>query len=182
MDIDRFASLLGNFGEFFGSIAVVFTLVYLALQVRQNSRALSIGARQHVLDKFSDAIRHIVSEPATRAVTAKALNRYEDLNNDEQVHFAHFMMLFSTNVYDAFLLNRDTDLHDDAFRWVANAFIGTCSTPGGKTWWNEYSGMMGDSGASLSPEFIEFINRQLRSDLKSGEAVGQLWRAPPNSS
>jgi hypothetical protein len=46
----------------------------------------------------------------------------------------------------------------------------------------EYSEMMGDSGASLSPEFIEFINRQLRSDLESGEALGQLWRAPPNPS
>ncbi len=182
MDIYRFGSLLGNFGEFFGSIAVVVTLVYLALQFRQTSQALSIGARQHVLDKFSDAIRHIVSEPDTRAVTAKALIRYEDLNDDERVHFGHFMLLFSNNVYDAFLLHRDTDLHDDAFRLVANAFIGTCGTPGGKTWWNEYSGMMGESGASLSPEFIEFINRQLRSDLESGEAVGQVWRTPPNPS
>jgi len=37
MDHQAFAQLLGNYGEFFGSIAVFATLAYLAIQVRQNN-------------------------------------------------------------------------------------------------------------------------------------------------
>jgi hypothetical protein len=37
MDHQAFAQLLGNYGEFVGSIAVVATLIYLALQIRQNT-------------------------------------------------------------------------------------------------------------------------------------------------
>ena len=37
--------LLGNFGEFVGAIAVVVTLVYLAVQVRQNTHALELNQR-----------------------------------------------------------------------------------------------------------------------------------------
>ena len=37
---------LGSLGEFFGSIAVVITLIYLAVQVRQNTGALQATARE----------------------------------------------------------------------------------------------------------------------------------------
>jgi hypothetical protein len=37
MDHQEFAQLLGNYGEFVGAIAVVITLAYLAIQIRQNT-------------------------------------------------------------------------------------------------------------------------------------------------
>ena len=40
MDHQTFAELLGNYGEFVGSIAVVATLLYLAVQVRYTKREL----------------------------------------------------------------------------------------------------------------------------------------------
>jgi hypothetical protein len=40
MDHQAFAELLGNYGEFVGAIAVVVTLAYLAVQIRQNSLLL----------------------------------------------------------------------------------------------------------------------------------------------
>lgn len=43
MDHQTFAQLLGNYGEFVGAIAVVVTLAYLAVQVRQ-SKQTSIQA------------------------------------------------------------------------------------------------------------------------------------------
>ena len=40
MDHQAFAQLLGNYGEFLGSIAVFATLVYLAVQVRNTKSEL----------------------------------------------------------------------------------------------------------------------------------------------
>jgi hypothetical protein len=39
------AQLLGNLGEFIGAIVIVATLIYLALQVRQNSEELAAQSR-----------------------------------------------------------------------------------------------------------------------------------------
>ena len=41
MDHQAFAQLLGNYGEFIGAIAVVVTLIYLALQIRQNTTSIN---------------------------------------------------------------------------------------------------------------------------------------------
>jgi hypothetical protein len=46
MDHQAFAQLLGNYGEFFGSIAVFLTLIYLAVQVRQTSKLLRATIRE----------------------------------------------------------------------------------------------------------------------------------------
>ncbi len=46
MDHQAFAQLLGNYGEFVGAIAVVITLVYLAIQVRHSRAATEANTRQ----------------------------------------------------------------------------------------------------------------------------------------
>ena len=45
MDHQAFAQLLGNYGEFIGAIAVVVTLFYLAVQVRQSKQATEANTR-----------------------------------------------------------------------------------------------------------------------------------------
>ena len=40
MSVLDVSQILGGFGEFFGAIAVVATLVYLSVQVRQNSKLI----------------------------------------------------------------------------------------------------------------------------------------------
>ena len=54
MDHQAFAQLLGNYGEFFGAIAVVATLFYLAMQIRQNSRATQMS-NSHELNEATRA-------------------------------------------------------------------------------------------------------------------------------
>ena len=52
MDHQAFAQLLGNYGEFFGAIAVVLTLVYLAIQIRQTNKIQKTLTR--TIDRFRD--------------------------------------------------------------------------------------------------------------------------------
>ncbi len=48
MDLQATVQLLGNVGEFVGSIAIVVTLVYLAIQIRQSSRSATLIASQGI--------------------------------------------------------------------------------------------------------------------------------------
>ena len=45
MSLMEMAQLLGNFGEFIGAIAVVATLVYLAIQVRHSKSAVDANTQ-----------------------------------------------------------------------------------------------------------------------------------------
>ena len=54
MDHQTFAQMLGNYGEFFGAIAVVVTLIYLALQIRQNTRATNAGTAFSLNESLAD--------------------------------------------------------------------------------------------------------------------------------
>ena len=52
MDHQTFAQMLGNYGEFFGAIAVVTTLIFLSSQIRQNTRALSANSREYSASSY----------------------------------------------------------------------------------------------------------------------------------
>lgn len=53
MDLMSVAHLLGNFGEFVGSIAVVVTLGYLAVQVRHNAQSAAVSRGNAALTQFA---------------------------------------------------------------------------------------------------------------------------------
>ena len=63
MDHQAFAQLLGNYGKFFGAIAVVVTLLYLAGQLKQNTNALRSAS-------FRTAAREVGEERATKATNS----------------------------------------------------------------------------------------------------------------
>ena len=46
--------MLANAGEFIGGIGVLFTLIYLAVQVRQNSHTVKSAAAESVMKSMSD--------------------------------------------------------------------------------------------------------------------------------
>ena len=59
MDYLTIAQLMGNYGEFVGAIAVVVTLVFLTIQVRQNNKALTESTEERkaeALNNFSQSI------------------------------------------------------------------------------------------------------------------------------
>ena len=58
------SQLLGNYGEFIGAIAIVITLVYLVIQVRQNTHMMRASIRQ----ARSDNAVHLYSLAATSVV------------------------------------------------------------------------------------------------------------------
>ena len=66
MSLMEVSQLLGNFGEFVGAIAVVVTLIYLAMQVRHSSVLLETNnaalkqttelAKAEAMDRYNDAV------------------------------------------------------------------------------------------------------------------------------
>lgn len=91
--------------EIVGAFAVVASLVYLAVQIRQNTHELSMSLKATELAAFErnvdagNRIREIfILNPDVSDLFARGKNSYEDLDNNDKVRFA---MLLS-NVFSAF--------------------------------------------------------------------------------
>lgn len=72
MDHEAFAELLGNYGEFFGSIGVIATLVYLAVQVRYTKRELKRSISQERAATSIQLQQNRVANEALRKAYLKA--------------------------------------------------------------------------------------------------------------
>ncbi len=68
MDLMSTAQLLGNFGEFFGAVAVVATLIFVGIQVRQSTAASRLSGSQAAMHSWiTVSLATVNSEPLRRA-------------------------------------------------------------------------------------------------------------------
>ena len=74
---------LGNLGEFIASIGVLITLIYLALQIRQNTEATKIQTRQAISEAQFANINTRATDEHLPSIIMK-MNRSEPLNQEEQ--------------------------------------------------------------------------------------------------
>ena len=84
---------LGALGEFIGAIAVVATLVYLALQVRQSSKSTESNAIAQAASDHIANVRSLAQDPVLAMAFDKA-QRGEDLGEPESVQLTWWIGCF----------------------------------------------------------------------------------------
>jgi len=88
---------LGNLGEFVGAIAVLVTLIYLALQIRQSSAATRAQIRQSLADSQIHYLNARATDPFLRDASAK-VQAAQELDPNEiyglSVHLTAHIRLF----------------------------------------------------------------------------------------
>ncbi len=82
---------LGNLGDFVGGAAVIVTLVYLAVQIRQNTRMLRQATGQTFRSDSTAVIGLTAHSAENAAVYRKGLTHPDQLSPDERTHF--FLLL-----------------------------------------------------------------------------------------
>ena len=123
MDLQATAQLLGNFGEFFGAIAVVITLIYLAGQLRQNTIALRSASYEH-WNQVSSSFTDFYARFAEGITEIEHYSSIEELSPEQR----KLMLALSVQTIDqaqtSFLQHRAGTLDDDVFDARIASFIG----------------------------------------------------------
>ena len=111
MDLISTAQLLGNFGEFFGAIAVVATLGYLTIQIRHQNREAHAAAMHEVLTGFRDSVSSLgdqkIAEVYTKAASLQELSDAEHMQL--MVHIQRIL-----RVYEEAYMQKQQGRLDDA--------------------------------------------------------------------
>ena len=124
---------IGAIGEVAGAVAVIATLVYLAIQIKHNSKIASIQASQHLLEGSSMFQLRIAENSDLRRIYAEGCASFESLSaEDSRVFYAligEFLQRFEvqTQMHEAGILN------DDNFAAASRAVTRLLSRPGART-------------------------------------------------
>ncbi len=127
---------LGNLGDFIGGLAVVVTLAYLAVQIRQNTKALRTASRQEIVSGYRDANR-LWLEPGAARAYALGLQHYPEMAFDELNLFVTMFNDQALFFQGAFALSESGQLEAETYRAYLAWFAANVNTPGGQAWWEE---------------------------------------------
>jgi len=127
---------LGNIGDFVGGIAVIVTLIYLAIQVRGNTAALQTASRQEIAAGLSDWGK-LQLEPRTAHAYARGIHAYPDPPFEERSLFWYALSNHALFFQGAFALHESGQLEEETFQAYLDWFACHVATPGGGAWWDE---------------------------------------------
>ena len=91
---------LGSMGELIAAVATVATLVYLAIQLKQNTRALRSQTFQQSSMGMSLTANAISSDGELARIVVKASDGLGDLSPEERIRF-HFWMMVALRRFEA---------------------------------------------------------------------------------
>lgn len=157
---------LGSIGEFIAAIATILTLVYLALQIRQNTAVSRAAAAQEVLKAHRLLIREVLTlNPEVENVFIRGIHSFGSLSRDEKRRFQYVLSEFMLNAQNALQLRRKGVLdQSDAELWLGFA-IQLLRTPGVGEWWEIERHV-------VDPIFSSEVDRRLK---EPGESLIDLF-------
>ena len=144
-------SELGALGELIGGVAVVVSLVYLAIQIRDSTKAARASRAQAVLSESQAFLRVIAADTPSARVFRLGLADSGELSEDERVQFtAQLMMMFRNfeNMFVQFQLRDRDDLAWQSGVASMERFVGF---PGSQKFWS-------DRSDAYTPEFRKAVD------------------------
>ena len=126
---------LANLGEIVGAIAVVVSLVYLAVQVRQNTQAQRTENFSRALDRVAAMQASLSQDSDAAVVFAKGVEEPSELSPIERIQFTWAMYeLFGA--FEFMFLASDTDaIPEEVWQRWSSAVAWWLTFPGVQTWW-----------------------------------------------
>jgi len=83
---------LGSVGELVAALATILTLVYLAIQIRQNTKTQVVNATFQALEPTWDFVSVLAQSPQLTAVAVKGLGDFHRLDDKERLQFVMWCM------------------------------------------------------------------------------------------
>jgi len=156
-------SYYANLAEILGTAAIVVSLIYVAVQIRQSTRATKLTTAQNVTHDLRESLGIIAGSTEMASIHLRAMQDIESLSPEEK----HRFYIWLNNNYrmyeNAYYQNKHGAL--DAYIWkgvVANLTIAK-GTSGYEAFWR-------DRGNIFGKEFQEYYENEVpQSEVKAHE-------------
>ena len=154
---------LGNIGEFVAAVAVVISLIYLAVQIRQNTRSVRMASHHSINTSLHDLSKLGASDPALAELWLKGRRDLDSLSEVERFQFEMIASWLFRLYEELFNYHRRGQI--DSTFWTARSgnILAYMSLPGVRQWWETTQLTFPvKGGEQFSQEFREYIAKELR--------------------
>ena len=174
---------LGSIGEFVGAIGVVASLIYLALQIRQNSRQITentnsvLGSVELESAKLaSDWLLTVAGDRELGRIWILGLSDPRRLTEDEGVQFAMLMGSAFYRIAGPFRQYKRGLLSEESWQPFDELIIRYMQSAAVRTWWS-------NRDVPFAKSFTEYVNARIPSSStrEAEQGVGSIWSAPDAS-
>jgi hypothetical protein len=130
---------IGPIAEMLGAIGVIASLVYVGIQVRQNTRTTHAASINAHITSANFVRQQIVANAEVADIYAKGMANPDDLTELEKVRFRVLFASILWTSWNAFAQTQLTGLDGSTFE-AQKPFIRRLFTmPGGRWFWQEYA-------------------------------------------
>jgi hypothetical protein len=145
---------IGALGQVLGSVAVVATLLYVAREVRQSGRSLSISALRDTTAQWNHWSEMIATSTDLAEIVSKGNKSYDNLSESESLRYGAYVQSFFDNVesYRSLVIDYGMDKDLAVLTSIVSRRI---QIPGFKAWWAANTADYADAFAS----WIDAIRR-----------------------
>jgi hypothetical protein len=159
---------LGNLGDFIGGIGVVATLIYLAIQIRQNTTAVRTASRQAIVDGMRDHNR-LSLEPGADSFL-RSVDEFPNVSPDEHRYYTTRMTDLLLFFQGAHALHEAGTLEDETYEPYLDFVAASLATPGGARFWLQIK-------AIWTPRMVAALDARLERgalrDLRQLRSTGE---------
>jgi len=117
-----------SIAEVIGAVGVVISLIYVGIQVSENTDEIRATNRQQLIGRAHTATNHVASSPELAHALSKLGSR-EPLTPAQQIQYGFFVRGMVYDVQEAFLLHQEERL-DEAYWKTRAALIESYMTQG----------------------------------------------------
>lgn len=125
---------IGAIGETVGAIAVVATIIYLARQVRDNSRQVKINTTQSYASLVQDGFAPIYNSQETIKIWHQGQTNPDSLDEVELKTYFLFMDRLMNNVIPLLNHRREGVISETEYLHYKAAYLDIVGTVGGALW------------------------------------------------
>ena len=126
---------LGAIGELVGALAVVVSIIYLAIQIRLNSKLLQSAAQDSISLKYAQTMNMSGASPENAAIFHKGLLDTRSLRPEETTHFLLMMANTFIQMDYSHLLYLEGNISRERWETLFQSIQHYMSLPGGRFYW-----------------------------------------------
>ena len=146
---------LAAWGEFIGGIAVVVSLIYLASQIRQNSRLVRASARSSHSQHTASANLPIIQDEDVARIYWDGLADRNSLSESDRRRFDPLLSLQIRITAEQFEFSRDEIGSARLWEEQEAGFLWQVQQPGLRQWWGEWR-------TTFSDDFRDYVEGLIR--------------------
>ena len=149
-------------GELVAAAAVVISVIFVVIEIRQNSEAQVQSTTQAAVSDYISSLERLVDNPDFTCLYVRAVQDYRSLSGSERLRFSGYYMSTYYQLQEMHRLVEEGAIDDDTWSGFHALLTETTRYPGVREWWE-------DRRSWFSVRFQDYIDALIAANPPVGE-------------